>query len=175
MYSCLFFFAALFPFVSPQYVAPPSRTSNSSMNAALKLAATNFDRHVVLSNDSDWHYDVFKHKDFNSIVGAVMNADAASFPALTGLGISIAVLKIGPCGMLQPHEHPRASNVVIGITGNITSYMIGENHVRTVTINIIPFRVTVFPIGSVHVMQNNGMSPIASFSVAWDIQRLGFL
>jgi hypothetical protein len=28
--------------------------------------------------------------------------------------------------------------------------------VRTVRIDIIPYRMTVFPIGSLHVMQNNG-------------------
>jgi hypothetical protein len=83
--------------------------------------------------------------------------------ALEGAGVSIAVLKMGPCGMLPVHEHPRAGNVVTGITGNVTSWMIGDNGSRVVTVNIFPFIVTYFPPGTVHVMQNNGTSPPPPF------------
>lgn len=138
-------------------LATAAKALNPNLNAMLKLAATNYDRHALLPNDSDWYYDFFHHKDYNSTTtGAVITADAATFPALTGLGISYALLKLGPCSMLPPHFHQRAHNAVIGITGNTTSWMINENGVRTVKIDIIPLRMTIFPQGSLHVMQNNG-------------------
>ncbi len=133
-----------------------ARSLNPNLNAMLKMAATNYDRHVILAKDSDWYYDFFNHTDYNNPVGAVITADAATFPALTGLGISYALLKLGPCSMLPPHFHQRAHNIVIAISGNTTSWMINENGVRTVKVEIIPFRMTIFPQGSLHVMQNNG-------------------
>ncbi|KAH6644045.1 RmlC-like cupin domain-containing protein [Boeremia exigua] len=136
-----------------------AKSLNPNLNAMLKMAATNYDRHVILAKDTDWYYDFFNHQDFNDQVGSVITADAATFPALTGLGISYALLKLGPCSMLPPHFHQRAHNLVIAITGNTTSWMVNENGVRPVKVDILPFRATIFPQGSLHTMQNNGCEP----------------
>lgn len=133
-----------------------AKSVNPNLNAMLKMAATNYDRHVILAKDSDWYYDFPTHPDYNKEVGAVITADAATFPALTDMGISYALLKLGPCSMLPPHFHQRAHNAVVAITGNTTSWMMNENGVRTVKVDIVPFRMTIFPQGSLHVMQNNG-------------------
>jgi len=59
-----------------------------------------------------------------------------------------ALINLGPCAMLPPHLHPRASNYVMGITGNVTTYMIEENGAtRPVTEDITPGRMTIFPRG----------------------------
>lgn len=139
------------------------KAQNPNLNAMLKMAATNYDRHTLLPKDSDWYYDFFTHPDYNHTVGAVITADAATFPAVTGMGISYALLRLGPCSMLPPHFHQRAHNAVMGITGTTTSWMINENGVRTVKVDIVPFRMTLFPQGSLHVMQNNGWSPCLGF------------
>ncbi|KAH9864550.1 hypothetical protein J1614_010485 [Plenodomus biglobosus] len=136
-----------------------SRTVDPDLNARLKSAATNFDRQALLTEDSDWWYDFGSHPNFSNAVGSVITADAATFPALTGLGISIALLKLAPCGMLPPHLHPRATNLVTAITGNTTSWMIAENGVRTYRVDLTPMRMTIFPHGSLHVMQNNDCEP----------------
>lgn len=133
-----------------------SRTVNPQLNAALRTAATAFDRAALLSNNADWVYDFSKHPNYDSPTGAVINADAASFPVVTGLGSSVALLKLAPCGMLPPHLHPRATNIVTAITGNTTTYMIGENGVGLRTVDLLPMMVTVFPQASLHMMQNNG-------------------
>ncbi|RYN56898.1 hypothetical protein AA0118_g8061 [Alternaria tenuissima] len=138
---------------------PKSRTVNPELNAALRMAATNFDRQALLPADTDWYYDFDSNPNYDSPNGAVINADAASFPALTGMGSSIALLKLAPCGMLPPHLHLRATNLVTAITGNTTSYMIGENGVKTRKVDLIPMRVTIFPQGSLHTMQNNDCEP----------------
>ena len=140
-----------------------SRTLHPELNAALRTAATAFDRAALLPNAADWTYDFSKHPNFDSPTGAVINADAATFPAVTGLGSSVALLKLAPCGMLPPHLHPRATNIVTAITGNTTTYMIGENGVGVRTVNLLPMMVTVFPQASLHMMQNNGMFSFFSF------------
>lgn len=133
-----------------------NKALNPNLNAMLKMAATNTDRHALLPNDTDWYYDFPSHSNFDDKVGSVITADAALFPAVTNLGMSYALLKLGPCSMLPPHFHQRAHNIVIGISGNTTSWMINENGVRTVEVDIIPYRTTIFPMGSLHAMQNNG-------------------
>ncbi|KAH8727802.1 RmlC-like cupin domain-containing protein [Phaeosphaeriaceae sp. PMI808] len=184
----------LFPVILPLMVAAQSksRTANTALNAALTSAATNFDRHALLSNDSDWYFDFNQHPNYNSSNGAVVIADAASMPALMGQGISISLLKLAACGLLPPHVHPRATNLVTAITGNTTSWMIAENGVKTQRVNLKPMRMTIFPIGSLHVMQNNDCEPAilisalssddsgtlnilpALWSVPQDIIRAGF-
>lgn len=166
MFSPLLFLTFLLPLLPVHADQPKSRTINPDLNARLKTAATNFDRQALLSQDSDWYYDFDHHPNYNSAVGAVITADAASFPALTNLGISIALLKLAPCGMLPPHLHPRATNLVTAITGNTTSWMIGENGVKTVRVDLTPMRVTIFPRGSLHVMQNNGTSSPPPFTLS---------
>jgi oxalate decarboxylase/phosphoglucose isomerase-like protein (cupin superfamily) len=157
MFIPLLFFTTFLPLISAT-TPSKSRTVNPDLNARLKSAATNYDRNALLTQDSDWYYDFDLHPNYNSPTGAVIIADAASFPALTNQGISISLLKLAPCGMLPPHLHPRATNLVTAITGNTTSWMIGENGVRTVKVDLVPMRMTVFPQGSLHVMQNNGTS-----------------
>ena len=160
MKSSIMFLATVLPIIDA--VAPKSKTVDPDLNARLKAVASNFDRQAILTEDSDWWYDFDLHPNYNSAIGAVITADAATFPAVTGLGISIALLKLAPCGMLPPHLHPRATNLVTAITGNTTSWMIGENGVRTHKVDLTPMRMTVFPQGSLHVMQNNSMYHVLS-------------
>lgn len=134
------------------------RTINPALNAQLKLDATNLDRHATLSNDEAWRFDFPSQQTYTFSPGSVVNANAATFPALTGIGMTIAMLNLGPCAMLPPHAHPRATNVVVAITGNTTSWMVGENGVGTVRVDLVAGVLTIFPVGSLHTMQNNGAS-----------------
>lgn len=156
-------------FSLPTSAQSKSRTINPDLNASLKKQATNFDRYGYLSQDTDWQYDFSQHPNYNSQTGAVIVADAASFPALTEQGMTISLLKLAGCGMLAPHLHPRATNLVVAITGNTTTYMVGENGVRTVVGELTTMKMTIFPRGSVHAMQNNGTSLRASptIRVVW--------
>jgi hypothetical protein len=156
MFMTLLFLTTLLPLLST--AESRSRTINPALNAQLKSSATNFDRQALLQQNSDWTYDFSQHPDFNSETGAVIVADAASFTALTGQGMSISLLKLAGCGMLPPHLHPRATNLVTAITGNTTTWMMGENGVKTMQTQLTPMKMTIFPIGSLHAMQNNGGS-----------------
>lgn len=167
----LLFAAAIAPSVSAESFR--SRTINPNLNAALKMAATNYDRWELLQ-DKDWVYDFKAHPNYNSPTGAVIVADAASFTAATGHGMTISILRLAACGMLPPHLHPRAANFVTAITGNTTTWMIGENGVRTVETILTPMKMTIFPAGSVHAMQNHGTSnqpPCSPFSISHMLTR----
>ncbi|KAF2687835.1 hypothetical protein K458DRAFT_360575 [Lentithecium fluviatile CBS 122367] len=125
------------------------KTANPDLSARLKLTTTTYDRLHVLDNDEAWTYDFTGAQPIDAFKpGSVKNANAATFPALTGLDMTLAQLNLGPCAMLPPHLHPRATNLVMGITGNTTSYMWNENGVRRVTVNLTPGVMTVFPKGT---------------------------
>ena len=67
------------------------------------------------------------------------------------------MLNLGPCSMLPPHYHPRASNYVVAIAGTTQTYMIEENGARVVTETLTPGKMTIFPQASLHSMYNMGM------------------
>lgn len=58
--------------------------------------------------------------------------------------------------MLPPHYHPRATNYVVAVKGNTTTYMFEENGARLVVETLTPGKATIFPQASMHMMANNG-------------------
>lgn len=66
------------------------------------------------------------------------------------------MLNLGPCSMLPPHIHPRATNFVVAIHGTTRTFMIAENGARTVQETLTPGQMTIFPQASVHTMMNVG-------------------
>jgi len=122
----------------------------------LRLANTNLDRMKLLPDDSDWFFDFTKQEKYTFSPGGVINANAATFPATVGQGMTLAMLNLGPCSMLPPHIHPRATNFVVAISGTTRTYMIAENGARTVTETLRPGQMTIFPQAAVHTMMNIG-------------------
>ncbi|KAJ9604073.1 hypothetical protein H2200_011596 [Cladophialophora chaetospira] len=122
----------------------------------LRLANTNLDRMKLLPDDSDWFFDFTKQDKYTFSPGGVINANAATFPATVGQGMTMAMLNLGPCSMLPPHIHPRATNFVVAISGTTRTFMINENGARTVTEVLKPGQMTIFPQASVHSMMNIG-------------------
>lgn len=57
------------------------------------------------------------------------------------------MLNLGPCSMLPPHYHPRASNYVVAVHGKTTTYMYEENGAELVTEELSPGQATIFPQG----------------------------
>ncbi|KAI9878372.1 MAG: hypothetical protein M1830_001077 [Pleopsidium flavum] len=68
----------------------------------------------------------------------------------------MAIISLGPCSMLAPHYHPRASNYVVAVTGTTVTHFIEENGARLVTNTLTPGKMTIFPQASLHTMVNTG-------------------
>ncbi|KAL3424192.1 spherulin-1A [Phlyctema vagabunda] len=138
-------------------VAAVDKTVDPDKVAALKLSATDLDRaQEQLATDEDWLFDFNSQPLYTYSPGSVVNANAATFPAMTGHGMTVAMLNLGPCAMLPPHYHPRATNMVVAIEGTTNTYMVQENGARTVAETLTPGKMTIFPKGSLHTMQNTG-------------------
>jgi hypothetical protein len=132
------------------------KTVNPALDASLKTAATQLDRLALLSSDSDWLFDFTAQPSYTYSPGSVVNANAATFPAAVGNGMTMALLNLGPCAMLPPHYHPRATNFVVAVEGTTNTYMIEENGARLVSETLTPGKMTIFPAASLHTMQNTG-------------------
>ncbi|EON63823.1 hypothetical protein W97_03051 [Coniosporium apollinis CBS 100218] len=131
------------------------KTANPKLVADLRSAATVNDVNQLLKQ-KDWTYDFTKHEHYSFAPGGVINANAATFPAVTGYGMSMAILNLGPCSMLHAHHHPRADNFVFAAHGHTRTFMLQENGAPLVTAELTPGQMTIFPRGSLHSMQNLG-------------------
>jgi oxalate decarboxylase/phosphoglucose isomerase-like protein (cupin superfamily) len=132
---------------------------NATLNAELITAPTELNKLALVRDD--YTFDFTQSEKYSYSPGGVVNANAATFPASTGHGLTIAWLALGPCAMLPPHFHPRADNFVVAVDGNTTTYMVQENGAKVVTSDLTRGKMTIFPRGSVHSMQNNGMLDIS--------------
>lgn len=138
--------------------------NSASLVSQLLTAATEVDRIKLLSQDSDFVFD-FENPPVtttttSSTGGKIVVANRASFPALVGAGIAMAIGFIGPCGMNTPHTHPRATEVFFAVNGTFEVGFIQENGARFVNNTLNPGQATVFPMGSIHYQANLGCDPV---------------
>lgn len=87
--------------------------------------------------------------------GNVSYFDLSTRPVLAGIGISLSLTMLEPCGIVLPHIHPRASQGIYIITGN--SVLVGfiqENRAQLILNTIHAGEATVIPRGAIHFIQN---------------------
>ncbi|KAK7532867.1 RmlC-like cupin domain-containing protein [Phyllosticta citribraziliensis] len=132
-------------------------TLNATLVASAKLAATRLDRAALFTAPNSTVFDFTSHPYHTFAPGGVVNANAATFPYVTGNGMTLAMLYLGPCAMLPAHLHPRAANYVVSVKGTTETYMVEENGAATVRATLGEGMMTIFPRGSVHMMENAGM------------------
>ena len=141
-------------------VTAVDRAVDPELNTRLRLSPTDLDRSELLLSLDDsgknWLFDFHAHEFFTSSPGGVINANAATFPAMTGHGMTMAYILLGPCAMLPPHFHPRATNLVVAVEGETEAVMLQENGAKIVRTELNRGKMTLFPRGSIHSMQNNG-------------------
>ncbi|TQN67872.1 Spherulin-1A [Colletotrichum shisoi] len=146
-------------------------TTGLSLTAQLQLADTAVDRYRLLPGDEDFVFDFKKSQSFF--------ANRQTFPALTGLGGSMAVAEIPACSMSFLHTHPRASELFAVVSGRILTEMVTEAGVvgpdgkpRVIRADLGPSQMTVFPQGAFHTQVNPECSP-ASVAVSFTSEEAG--
>ncbi|KAI9099038.1 hypothetical protein K1719_024805 [Acacia pycnantha] len=111
--------------------------------------------------------------DNNTAGAAVKLATVDQFPGLNTLGISMARADYRVGGFTAPHTHPRATEIVFVLEGELqVGFIITNNKHFTRTLK--KGEVIVFPKGSLHYLKNIGNTP-ASHVVAFNSQNPGAL
>ncbi|CAK9204044.1 unnamed protein product [Sphagnum troendelagicum] len=127
---------------------------------------------AVTANDFLFH-GLATSGNTNNAAGrsAVAPAFAAQFPGLNTLGISMARLDFAQGGLVPPHTHPRASEILFVLEGSLlVGFVSTDNKLFAVTVNAGD--VFVFPRGLLHFELNVGEGNAAAIA-ALNIQNPG--
>ncbi|XP_009623991.2 nectarin-1-like [Nicotiana tomentosiformis] len=107
---------------------------------------------------------ISKAGDTNNTMGSsVTGANVIKVPGLNTLGVSLSRIDYAPGGINPPHTHPRASEMVFVLEGELEVGFITTANVL-VSKQITKGEVFVFPRGLVHFQKNNGKVPAAVIS-----------
>ncbi|GFP95036.1 germin-like protein 5-1 [Phtheirospermum japonicum] len=103
----------------------------------------------------------------NTTAGAAVTAaNVEKIPGLNTLGVSLARVDYAPSGLNPPHTHPRATEIVFVLEGQLyVGFITTDNKLISKTIS--KGDVFVFPKGLLHFQRNAGDSPataIAAFN-----------
>ncbi|WJX85273.1 GRR1-like protein 1 [Trifolium repens] len=105
---------------------------------------------------------------FGSLVTA---ANVQKIPGLNTLGVSLARIDYAPGGINPPHTHPRATEIVFVLEGQLDVGFITTANVL-ISKTIVKGETFVFPKGLVHFQKNNGYEA-ASVISAFNSQLQG--
>lgn len=108
-----------------------------------------------------------------TLVGSVVTpANVEKIPGLNTLGVSLSRVDYAPGGLNPPHIHPRATEVVFVLEGELDVGFITTSNVL-VSKTIKKGEVFVFPRGLVHYQKNAGDKAGASALAAFNSQLPG--
>jgi quercetin dioxygenase-like cupin family protein len=90
-----------------------------------------------------------------------VNSD--SFPVLTGLGVSSALVLYLPGGINPPHTHPRGTEILVVVDGELTVGLIDSTN-KLFTKVLKKSDIFVFPKGLVHFQINLSKKPVEAYA-----------
>lgn len=94
---------------------------------------------------------------------AIQKVNSESFVALTGLGVSSALLTYLPGGINPLHTHPRGTELLVLRTGVLTVGLVDSTN-KLFTQVLQPNDVFVFPRGLVHFQINLGKKTAVAYA-----------
>ncbi|KAJ8903750.1 hypothetical protein NDN08_000285 [Rhodosorus marinus] len=101
----------------------------------------------------------------NGIGTTLIPAFLNTFPALRNLGIGAALVTLEPCGVNNPHSHPRATEFLYLIKGK--NFKVGfteEFQTRTIVNKLKSGQGTIFPQGLPHFQINDSCEEAQFFA-----------
>ncbi|KAG2694086.1 hypothetical protein I3843_08G119900 [Carya illinoinensis] len=96
----------------------------------------------------------------NTLGSLVTAANVQKIPGLNTLGVSLSRIDYAPGGLNPPHTHPRATEIVFVLYGELDVGFITTANVL-ISKSIKKGEVFTFPKGLVHFQKNNGKVPAA--------------
>lgn len=97
------------------------------------------------------------------INAAVTPAFVAQFPAVNGLGLSLARLDLAKGGVIPIHTHPAASEILLVVHGCITAGFISSSANTVYVKTLKKGDIMIFPQGLLHFQVNSGADGALGF------------
>ncbi|CAF2049099.1 unnamed protein product [Brassica rapa] len=108
----------------------------------------------------------------NTVGSAVTGANVEKIAGLNTLGVSLARIDYAPGGLNPPHTHPRATEVIFVLEGELdVGFITTANKLFAKTVK--KGEVFVFPRGLIHYQKNNDKEKPASVISAFNSQLPG--
>ncbi|KAF8369487.1 hypothetical protein HHK36_032494 [Tetracentron sinense] len=102
----------------------------------------------------------------NPVGSKVTPVTVAQIPGLNTLGISMVRIDYAPWGIVPPHTHPRATEIITVLKGTIDVGFVTSNPDNRLISKVLKKGdVFVFPVGLVHFQRNLGHGNAFSISV----------
>ncbi|KAK7278077.1 hypothetical protein RJT34_23101 [Clitoria ternatea] len=108
----------------------------------------------------------------NTFGSLVTGANVEKVPGLNTLGVSLSRIDYAPGGLNPPHTHPRATEVVFVLEGQLDVGFITTGNVL-ISKTITKGDIFVFPKGLVHFQKNNNAKLPAAVISAFNSQLPG--
>lgn len=101
----------------------------------------------------------------NPLGSKVTPVTVGQLPGLNTLGIALARIDYAPWGVVPPHVHPRATEILTVVEGSIEAGFVTSNpENRLISKVLTKGDVFVFPVGMVHYQRNFGNVSAVSLS-----------
>eukprot|EP00903_Cladosiphon_okamuranus_P019871 g18264.t1 len=122
---------------------------------------------ITLFNPEDFTFSLGGPEPDAPVNGFQFRAvNVNQLPALEGQGISMALVNLDACTINLPHLHPRATEMLYVIGGELRTAFVEENGGEGAVVNdLYQGDVMFFPQGLIHYQQNLGCEP-ATFLAA---------
>ena len=149
------------------------RDATSNLISELKAADSAVQRNQILAQNGGNSSFLFSFSNppsaavVSSSAGKLVQANGATFPALTDIDAAMAVVTIEPCGLILPHLHPRGDEFLIATEGEIFTQFITETGAVLISNTLETLDATIFPKGSIHLEFNPTCKP-ATFVAAFN-------
>ncbi|KAJ4757847.1 RmlC-like cupins superfamily protein [Rhynchospora pubera] len=165
-----FLFLPLFALlvISPAFGSDPSQlqdfcvADNSSQVFVNGFVCKN--PNVVTVNDF-FFSGLDKAGNTNNKLGSSVTAVAVNnLPGLNTLGISLARLDFAPGGLVPPHYHPRATEILVVLEGTLYVGFVASTNNQLFTKVLNKGDVFVFPQGLIHFQYNQGWTNAVALS-----------
>ncbi|XP_057722027.1 germin-like protein subfamily 2 member 4 [Arachis stenosperma] len=126
--------------------------------------------------ESDFFFNgLAKAASINNTVGSVVTAaNVEKIPGLNTLGVSLSRIDYKPGGLNPPHTHPRATEVVFVLEGELEVGFVTTSN-KLISKTIKEGEVFVFPKGLIHFQKNNNGDKPAAVVSAFNSQLPGTL
>ncbi len=166
--------------------ATPSKADIEAMQKELVLAPTQEQRQAILlpnpPDATNYTFQFINNTVLPPTGGTIALATIGNFPALIGTNVGMAMGFVNPCGLNVPHSHPRASEFLTVVQGELVAGLVleqdpggagnlnGTNPVGPTPIvnaTLSNFTGFLFPQGETHFQFNPTCEP-ALFAAAFD-------
>ncbi|KAJ3195974.1 hypothetical protein HK101_010480 [Irineochytrium annulatum] len=97
--------------------------------------------------------------------GKLSRMNVGSLPALAKQGIAMTLIQLEPCGINEPHTHPRASEAIYVISGDdVQIGFIEENGAKVILNELHTGQSTFIPQGAIHFEINMSCKPAVAIA-----------